>query len=61
MSLGNQIYTLRSGLGLSQGALAEKLGVSRQAVSKWENDSAAPELPKLLLLAEVLGYPLTGW
>ncbi len=55
MSLGNQIYTLRSGLGLSQGALAEKLGVSRQAVSKWENDSAAPELPKLLLLAEVLG------
>lgn len=58
MSLGNRIYTLRSGLGLSQGALAEKLKVSRQAVSKWENDSAAPELEKLAVLAEVLGVTL---
>lgn len=42
-------------LGLSQEALAERLGVSRQAVSKWETGEATPELTKLVLLAKVFG------
>lgn len=44
MKLGERIFELRSERGMSQGALAEKLGVSRQAVSKWENNSALPDI-----------------
>lgn len=58
MTLGNRIYRLRTERNLSQGALAERLGVSRQAVSKWENDGAAPELEKLLAAAELFGVTL---
>lgn len=58
MRLGNQIYTYRTANGLSQGALAEKLGVSRQAVSKWENDSAVPELEKLQAASQLFGVSL---
>ncbi len=36
MDLSNKIYTCRKNAGLSQEALAEKIGVSRQAISKWE-------------------------
>ena len=39
----------------SQEALAERVGVSRQAVSKWETDAAAPELDKLVALARAFG------
>lgn len=49
--LPEKIYTLRRRNGLSQEQLAEKLGVSRQAVSKWESGSATPELEKLLALS----------
>ena len=45
--LSNRIYTLRRRAGLSQDQLAELLGVSRQAVSRWENGSATPGLEKL--------------
>lgn len=55
MKLGEKIYNCRKKAGLSQEALAEKLGVSRQSVSKWENGDAAPELEKLLLLAQTFG------
>lgn len=48
MSLGNNIYQLRSKNQMSQGDLAEALGVSRQSVSKWETDGATPDLDKLL-------------
>ena len=58
MRLGNRIHELRTSLGLSQGALAERLGVSRQAISKWENDSAVPEPEKLLMIAEVFQVTL---
>lgn len=58
MRLGNRIHELRTSLGLSQGVLAEKLGVSRQAISKWENDSAVPEPEKLLMIAEVFQVTL---
>lgn len=54
MSIGERITELRKERSLSQGQLAEALEVSRQAVSKWENDQAAPDTIKLIKLAEVL-------
>lgn len=51
MKLNEKIYFCRKKLGLSQDALAEKLGVSRQAISKWETGAATPELDKLADLA----------
>ena len=52
MNLAGKILYCRKKAGLSQEALAEKLGVSRQAVSKWETGDAVPELSKLVLLAK---------
>lgn len=53
MGLGETIYRLRKEKQLSQGDLADMLGVSRQSVSKWENDSAVPDLDKLVKLSEI--------
>ena len=58
MTLGEKIYTLRKQAGVSQEALAEKLEVSRQAVSKWETDRAVPEPDKLLALSDCFQVPL---
>lgn len=58
MTLGNRLQRLRQRQGLSQDALAEKLGVSRQTVSKWERDEAVPEVEKLLRLSELYGVSL---
>ena len=55
MQLSQKIYTCRKKAGLSQEALAEKLGVSRQAVSKWETGESEPEIGKLKLLAQTFG------
>lgn len=60
MKLDEKIYTLRKKAGLSQEALAERLGVSRQAVSKWETGESVPELSKLVLLAKTFGVT-TDW
>ena len=54
MSIGERISTLRKERNLSQGQLADALEVSRQAVSKWENDQSSPDTIKLIKLAEVL-------
>lgn len=51
MTLSEKIYYCRKKSGRSQEVLAEALGVSRQAVSKWETGDAEPELSKLRLLA----------
>ena len=53
MNLCENLQRLRRQAGLSQEALAEKLGVSRQAVSKWESGAAVPELEKLAELARI--------
>ena len=58
MKLGEKIYIYRSRKELSQGDLAELLGVSRQSVSKWETDVSVPELDKLVKLCEVFNVSL---
>ena len=60
MTLSGKILYCRKKAGLSQEALAEKLGVSRQAVGKWETGEAVPELSKLVLLAAAFGVT-TDW
>ena len=55
MTLGNTIQTKRIQQGLSQERLAEQVGVSRQAVSKWEVGDAIPDTDKLVPLARALG------
>ena len=58
MNLGENIYRLRTERNLSQGGLADALEVSRQSVSKWENNSAVPELDKLVKMAQLFGISL---
>lgn len=58
MTLGENITRLRTARGLSQGALAEALEVSRQSVSKWETDASVPELDKLIKLAKLFEVTL---
>ena len=60
MKLQEKILYCRKKAGLSQEALAERLGISRQAVSKWETGDAVPEISKLLLLANAFGVS-TDW
>lgn len=55
MTLGQNIQTARRAKGLSQEALAERIGVSRQALGKWEKDTALPGLDNLQVLAAELG------
>ncbi|MBE6558614.1 MAG: helix-turn-helix domain-containing protein [Ruminococcaceae bacterium] len=55
MTIGERIAELRKGHGYSQEYVAEKLDVSRQAVSKWECDASAPDTYNLIALAELFG------
>lgn len=63
-STGTRLARLRRSLNITQEELAERLGISRQAISKWESDLAYPETEKLLLLSRLYGctvdYLLTG-
>ena len=54
-TLGRRIADLRKEKGLKQEMIAEKMGVSSQAVSKWEHDQTCPDISVLPLLAEILG------
>ena len=54
MSIGERITQLRKSQDISQGALAQALGISRQAVSKWENDASTPDSMRLIQLADLL-------
>ena len=54
MILGDKITNLRKKAGWSQEELAHQLGVSRQAVSKWESGQSLPDLEKVALLCQCL-------
>ena len=58
MNLGQTIYRLRIEKNMSQGDLADALGVSRQSVSKWETNSSVPELDKLIKLSQIFEISL---
>lgn len=58
MTTGEKIAALRREKGLSQEALGEKLGLSRQAVSKWEADQAMPTMDNLVELSRLFGVPV---
>jgi len=58
MELGKRIKQLRFKAGLTQEQLAEKLGIGAQAVSKWENAVAMPDITTLPLLAEIFGISI---
>lgn len=60
MTTGGRIAQKRKALGLSQEALGDQLGVSRQAIYKWESDSALPEIDKLIALSRLFGVSV-GW
>ncbi|GLC31419.1 helix-turn-helix domain-containing protein [Clostridium omnivorum] len=53
MALGDKLISLRKKSGLSQEEVAEKLGVSRQTISKWETNQTVPELIKAKLLSQL--------
>ena len=58
MTLSEKIYELRTQHNLSQGDLANKLDVSRQSISKWENGNSTPDLEKIVKLAEIFSVSL---
>lgn len=58
MSFSNNLISLRKQAGLSQEQLGDEIGVSRQAVSKWESGSTTPELDKLMSLGDFFGVTL---
>lgn len=55
MTIGNRISELRKSKGFTQEYVAEQLGVSRQAVSKWEQDLTSPDTKNLIALSALLG------
>lgn len=55
MTIGTKIQKLRKQHGLSQEQLAETLGVSRQAVSKWEAEQSVPDIDKIVLICDYFG------
>ena len=54
MSLGNKLAEARKRQNLTQEQLADRLGVTRQAVSRWESDAAYPETDKIIRMAQIL-------
>lgn len=58
MNFGEKLFKLRKEVGLSQENLAEQIGTTRQAISKWENNQGFPEIEKLLQLSNVFEISL---
>ncbi len=60
MTIGEKLTKIRKDAGLSQEAFGESLGVSRQAISKWESDSSIPDVEKLIAINKTYGADI-GW
>ena len=60
MTIGQRIAQKRRELSLSQEALGQEVGVSRQSIYKWESDAAVPEIDKLIALSRLFGVSV-GW
>lgn len=58
MSLGNNLFQARKKAGVSQEVVAEKLGVSRQTISKWETDETIPDIYQAKKLAKLYNLSL---
>lgn len=58
MNLGNNLFQSRKKVGLSQETVAEKLGVSRQTISKWETDETVPDIYQAKKLAKLYNLSL---
>lgn len=58
MTFGERLYELRKTKNISQEELAELLDVSRQSISKWENDKSYPEMTRLLFMSEYFDVSL---
>lgn len=58
MTTGSRIRGARQSRGYTQEYLAEKIGVSRQAVSKWEKDQTSPDMQNMVALSELLDVPM---
>ena len=58
IKIANRLVELRKKSGLSQEQLADKLGLSRQAVSKWERAEASPDTDNLICLAKLYNVSL---
>ena len=58
MKFHEKLYTLRKGMNMTQSDLAEKLHVSRQAVSRWEMGSAMPDVDNLIAMSDLFGVTL---
>ena len=54
MNMADRIQYLRKSKGISQEELADKVGVSRQAVSKWESEQSTPDLEKIIIYHQQL-------
>ena len=52
MTIADRIQSLRKSKGMSQEELADAVGVSRQAVSKWESEQATPDLDKVVIMSD---------
>ena len=55
MDIGEKLFELRKGKGLSQEEVAEKLNVTRQTVSKWETNQSTPDFDKIMPICELYG------
>lgn len=53
MDIGNKIQNARKNTGLTQSELAQKLGVSRQSVSNWENNRAYPDIVSIINISDI--------
>ena len=58
MTFAEKLKTIRKQAGMSQEQLAEKLGVSRQAVTKWETDAGIPDIPNIMAISALFGISI---